>query len=166
MFLKKTTPFHIVSCLTVFILLLSPDLSWGAEKVPTKPSKQDKCPVCGMFVYKYPEWVGQIVFKDGSYAFFDGAKDLFKYYFNLKKYNPQKTRADIESISVTEYYDIQPVAAQSAWFVVGSDVYGPMGKELIPVSNETGAREFLKDHKGKRILRFKEITPSILEKLD
>ena len=62
------------------------------DPAPVKPDKKEKCPVCGMFVYKYPDWVGEIIFNDGSTAFFDGAKDLFKYYFDLKKYNPGKTR--------------------------------------------------------------------------
>ena len=41
-----------------------------------------------MFVKKYPDWTSQILFKDGSYAVFDGAKDMFKYYLGLKKFNP------------------------------------------------------------------------------
>ncbi len=119
-----------------------------------------------MFVYKYPDWVGKIVFKDGSLAFFDGAKDLFKYYFNLKKYNPGKTIKDIAAIYVTEYYEMKIVEAGSAFFVVGSDVYGPMGKELIPFVNKADAGEFKKDHKGKRILRFEDINPGVIKKLD
>ena len=42
---------------------------------------KDKCPVCGMFVAKYPGFLAQIQFRDGSIAFFDGPKDFFKYYF-------------------------------------------------------------------------------------
>jgi hypothetical protein len=49
-----------------------------------------------MFVAKYPDWLAQMVFKDGSSAHFDGAKDMFKYLFNLKKYNPSKTTEDIQ----------------------------------------------------------------------
>ena len=133
---------------------------------PLKPDKKEKCPVCGMFIYKYPDWVGEIIFKDGSTAFFDGAKDLFKYYFDLKKYNPGKTKQDIAVIYVTEYYDLKPVDAQKAFFVMGSDVYGPMGRELIPFLTKEDAAEFKKDHKGTRILVFEQITPSVIRKLD
>ncbi|RJR42064.1 MAG: nitrous oxide reductase accessory protein NosL [Desulfobacteraceae bacterium] len=150
----------------VFLLLLLVGLSRGADVAPREPSKQDKCPVCGMFVYKFPEWTAQITFKDGTVVFFDGAKDLFKYYFDLKKYSPRKTKADIRVVYVTEYYAIKPVVAQDASFVIGSDVYGPMGRELIPIGTAEGAREFLKDHKGKRILRFDEITPAVIDKLE
>lgn len=133
---------------------------------PFPVSKKDKCPVCGMFVYKYPDWVGEVIFKDGSVFFFDGAKDLFKYIFNLKKYNPGKTRDDIHVIYVTEYYDMKMIKVQEAFFVIGSDVYGPMGRELIPFVSEEDAGVFMKDHKGRGILTFEDVTPAIIKKLD
>jgi len=153
---------------TVAILICTMVISVATaeEKHPIQPSKKDKCPVCGMFVYKYPDWVGEIIFKDGSTAFFDGPKDLFKYYFNLKKYNPEKTIKDITAIYVTEYYDMEIIDAKTAVFVIGSDVYGPMGRELIPFVNKSDAEGFKKDHKGKRILRFEDIKPGIIKKLD
>jgi len=98
--------------------------------------------------------------------FFDGAKDLFKYYFNLKKYRPGKNKGDIAALYVKEYYDMEMIDARKAFFVTGSDVYGPMGHELIPLNTEEDARTFMKDHRGKRILRFEEITPKVIEKLD
>ena len=150
----------------LLIGLIMSSLAVSDENQPLKPSKKDKCPVCGMFVYKYPDWVGQIIFKDGSTSFFDGAKDLFKYYFNLQKYNPEKTTKDIAAIYVTEYYDMKIIDAKTAFFVVGSDVYGPMGRELIPFVSKSDAEAFKKDHKGQRILRFEDITPGIVKKLD
>ena len=59
-----------------------------------------------MFVAKYPDFLAEIIFKDGSTFFFDGTKDMFKYYFNLKKYNPSKKLEDIDSIYVTDYYSL------------------------------------------------------------
>jgi nitrous oxide reductase accessory protein NosL len=138
----------------------------AAGKGPIKPSSKDKCPVCGMFVAKYPDWVGEIIFKDGSVAFFDGPKDLFKYYFNLKEYNPNKARGDIEAIYVTEYYDVKLIDAYTAYFVMGSEVFGPMGRELIPLVNRDDAGEFMRDHKGRKILTFEAVKPSDIEKLD
>jgi len=133
---------------------------------PVRPSKDDKCPVCGMFVAKYPDWVGEIKFDDGTVAFFDGAKDLFKYYFNLKKYAPAKSEKDIAAIYVTEYYNMELIDAHSAFYVVGSDVYGPMGKELIPFNNKEDAEQFMKDHRGEKILQFQDVTLSVIGTLD
>ena len=152
--------------IAIIILVLSFEVALAAEIKPLQAGKKDKCPVCGMFVYKYPDWVGEIIFKDGSSAFFDGAKDLFKYYFNLKKYNSKKTKDDVAVIYVTEYYDMKLIDAKSGFFVIGSDVYGPMGKELIPFVSKTDAEEFQKDHKGMRILKFEDIKPAVIKKLD
>ena len=44
---------------------------------PQMPEKKDRCPICGMFVAPYPDWIATIVFKDDSQVFFDGCKDLF-----------------------------------------------------------------------------------------
>ncbi len=146
--------------------LMAGDMAFALDPLPAKPSKKDKCPVCGMFVYKYPDWVGRIVFNDGETVFFDGAKDLFKYYFNLKKYRPDKTKKDINAVYVTEYYDLKPLHAETAFFVIGSDVYGPMGRELVPFATKEDAAQFKKDHNGVHVLEFKEINPSIIKKLD
>ena len=150
----------------ILICLFSAGLVLALDPAPMKPSKKDKCPVCGMFVYKYPDWVGEVVFQDGSVAFFDGAKDLFKYYFKLKKFNPGKTQKNIAAIYVTEYYDLKLMDARKASFVIGSDVYGPMGRELIPFFTTEDAEEFKSDHKGTRILTFLEVTPAVIRKSD
>ena len=138
----------------------------AAEKGMPKPQAKDKCPVCGMFVAKYPDWISAVVFKDGSRAFFDGTKDMFKYLFDLKRYTPLKKKEDIEGIWVLDYYALSPIPAQKAWFVAGSDVYGPMGRELIPLGKESGAKEFFQDHKGQKIIKFFEVTPEIIKALD
>ena len=58
------------------------------------------------------------------------------------------------------------IDGREAFYVLGSDVYGPMGKELIPFEKETEARGFLKDHGGRSILRYREVTPAVLKLLD
>jgi len=130
-----------------------------------KPKDKDKCPVCGMFVYKYPDWVAEILFKDGTYAVFDGAKDLFKYLLDASGPGG-KRRQDMRGIIVTDYYAVRPVDAEQAFYVLGSDTYGPMGKELVPFERQQDAQEFLKDHQGKRIIRFRDVTPGILQELE
>jgi nitrous oxide reductase accessory protein NosL len=117
-------------------------------------------------VAKYPDWVGEIIYKDETAVFFDGAKDLFKYFFHKKKYNPKKNRADIAAVYVTEYYDLTFMNAYDAYYVMGSDVYGPMGRELIPFKNEAEAKEFMKDHQGEKIVKFKDVTPTLVAALD
>jgi copper chaperone NosL len=153
----------------IFTLALALTLSFpvsAAEKQFPKPSPKDKCPVCGMFVAKYPDWITVIRFQGGAMVFFDGVKDMFKYYFDLKKYAPSKKVSDIDTIQVTNYYDLTSINGFEAFYVVGSDVYGPMGRELIPFAKEEDAKEFLKDHKGKLLLKFKEAAPALIKTLD
>lgn len=128
-----------------------------AEAKPVPMPKSAKCPVCGMFVEKYKEWIAQVVFADGASAFFDGPKDMFRYYFNVSRFDRSRKQADISAIFVTEYYSTKPMDARKAWFVTGSDVFGPMGSELVPVDSEARAREFMKDHAGKKVLRFADV---------
>jgi nitrous oxide reductase accessory protein NosL len=131
-----------------------------------KPAARDKCPVCGMFVAKYPDWVMVIQFRDGSPAFFDGTKDMFKYLFDLKRYAPSKKTGDIRDIWVKDYYQLSFIDARKAWYIIGSDIYGPMGKELIPLEHEADARAFQNDHQGKKILKFSEITREVIKTLE
>ncbi|MGB5985187.1 MAG: nitrous oxide reductase accessory protein NosL [Desulfobacterales bacterium] len=157
--------YKILAGVMLALFLFNPG-TWSADTLPVKPSERDKCPVCGMFVAKYPDWVAQVVFEDASRYFFDGAKDLFKFYFNLKKYAPSQTREKIAGIYVTEYYDMALIDARQAIFVIGSDVYGPMGRELIPLKTEADAQQFADDHRGKQQVRFAEITTHLIDGLD
>ena len=136
-----------------------------AESTSPTPPKE-KCPVCGMFVAMFADWNARIEFKGSTFATFDGAKDMFKYYLNLKKYNPSKTQNDITAISVKDYYSTTSIDARKAFYVIWGDVYGPMGHEPIPFEKEADAKRFLKEHKGKKILRFKEINPKLIVSLD
>jgi len=141
-------------------LLLAFSLSTAAAFEPKMPGPRDRCPVCGMFVAKYPEWIATIVLKDGEQLFFDGAKDMFRYYFDLP--SEKVTREDITGIYVTEYYSARYAPADEVLFVLGTDVYGPMGAELIPVRGRQHAETFMKDYSGNRILIFDEVTPDML----
>jgi nitrous oxide reductase accessory protein NosL len=147
------------------LLLGTASVAGDALDLP-KPGPKDTCPVCGMFVAKYPEWIATVVYTDGHAHHFDGAKDLFKYLLDLARWAPGHRAEDIRAIGVTEYYGLDLIPAREAWYVIGSDVLGPMGHELIPLATEADAQEFRGDHKGVRILRFDQVTLDLLEGLD
>lgn len=156
--------YRVILGVVVWLFLMAVVSSAGEAGPVISPT--DKCPVCGMFVAKYPDFVARLVFKDGSYAFFDGVKDMLKYYFEPSKYTGGKPPAEVAAVAVTDYYSLTLIDGLAAYYVVGSDVYGPMGKELIPFKDEDAAKEFLKDHAGKAILSFKDIRPETLVGLD
>lgn len=152
--------------LLVLVLIIDAVILQGvaSAKEFIAPTPKDNCPVCGMFVAKYKKWVAEIVFKDGSYVVFDGCKDMFKYYFNMAKYTKKKSRDDIAEIYVTEYYTLKIHKASDVLFIVGSDVLGPMGHELIPVKGEDASKIFMIGHSGDKAFRFDEIRAADIPK--
>ena len=151
-----------------FIIWLYLVCATAAYAVDTAPvaGEKDKCPVCGMFVAPYPGWTGVIVLKDLSALFFDGPKDLFTFYNNVGKYSPGRSRSDISAVWVKDYYALTAIDGMKAFYVIGSDVLGPMGKELVPFMKEPDAAIFLQDHKGSKTLRFGDITPQVMKSLE
>jgi len=131
----------------------------NAMKVP----EGAKCPVCGMFVSKYPKWAAMIEV-NGHKHYFDGVKDMMKYYIFDGDF--PYDRKKITQIEVTDFYTLEAIPARFAWFVYDSDLYGPMGRELIPFGTEEAAKNFMADHGGKKIVRFKDITPRMVMALD
>ncbi len=130
--------------------------------------KEDKCPVCGMFVYKYPKWAAKLEFvkhEHKHYYVFDGVKDMIKFVHNPKKYNEHEKMTE-QKLLVTDYYTQYAIDGKEAFYVVGSDTLGPMGNELIPFKYEEDAKIFLKDHQGTSIFKFSEITSELICKLD
>ena len=140
-----------------------------AEAAPIElpaPGPRDICPVCGMFVAKYPEWVATVLYADGHADHFDGAKDFFKYLKDMPKYANGRSADAITGMGVTDYYSIARIAAQGALYAVGSDVLGPMGHELVPLATEADAADYMADHKAKRLVTFDAVTPELLAALD
>jgi len=128
-----------------------------AKKAKITAPQDAKCPVCGMFVAKFPRWTAEIELKNGKKLYFDGAKDMFKYIF-LKK-------PDASKILVNDYYHQVAIDAKKAFFVVGSDELGPMGNELIPFESKSEAKTFLKEHIGKKVLSFSQINSEVIKGL-
>ncbi len=127
--------------------------------VPTKA----KCPVCGMFVSKYPKWAGYME-HDGNKYYFDGVKDMMKYYIFDGDF--PYDRSKISKMTVSDYYTLEEIAAKEAFYVLDSDVFGPMGRELIPFKSKKSAQTFMADHNGKSMVRFDEITDKMVMALD
>ena len=125
-----------------------------AERI--RPPEGARCPVCGMLIGKNSQWATMIKTSKEE-LYFDGVKDMMKYYFEKGKKDDQ--------IYVSDYYKLNKIDARTAYYVTGSNVLGPMGNELIPFANEEDAKTFAKDHGGKQIVKFDEITTLLVERL-
>jgi copper chaperone NosL len=118
--------------------------------------KDEKCPVCGMFVAPHDQWLAQIIAAKQKPLIFDGVKDMMAYYFNSAAYGGSVDLSNAE-IWVRNYYTLDYIDGRTAYYVIGSDVRGPMGDELIPFATKAEAENFKEDHSGSAVLRFEEI---------
>jgi len=141
-------------------------LSNGSMKSGSKhmnvPSEA-KCPVCGMYVSKYPKWAAHME-HDGKNYYFDGVKDMMKYYIFDGDFPYDRTH--ISEMTVSDYYTIEEIPAKEAFYVLDPDVFGPMGHELIPFKSQGNAKTFMSEHHGKAIVKFDEITDKMVMALD
>lgn len=149
----------------VLFFVIAADTGNGAGPAAGEPvHKKSRCPVCGMFVAKYPQWWAQVTMSDGSAQVFDGVKDMIAYCFAPQQFGAAVGNM-VAEIFVKDYYSQKWIDGKKAVYVMGSDVYGPMGHELVPFGSQAGAESFFKDHHGKKIYRFAEITPDVIAAL-
>lgn len=160
--MQKSTKGWRILIVFFFVVLLLPSMvvAQPSDKIPAN----SRCAVCGMFVAKYPNWITRIVQEGQPPLYFDGVKDMMVYYFHPENYDGHKVKATAK-ILVQDYYTLSWIDGRKAYYVGGSDVYGPMGNELVPFSSEDAAKSFLADHKGKKILSFDQVTEQYIESL-
>lgn len=149
----------------VLLALLASPLATSAAAVPAADSKTH-CGVCGMFVQRHPDWLAVLELESAPAQFFCGPKDLFKFLHFPGRYLPDIPRKTIRAIHLKDYYSLEVIDGKAAYFVIGSDVRGPMGNDLVPFARREDAEGFLQDHAGRRLLSFAEITPALLRELE
>ena len=115
-----------------------------------------RCAHCGMYADVAPRWAAEAILEDGETLRFDTPKCLFGH---TSGPGAPRTRAR----KVTEYYSQRLVPIEMVLFVVGSDLVGPMGKDLVPVESSRAAA-FVHDHGG-RTVEFDDVGAPLLETL-
>jgi nitrous oxide reductase accessory protein NosL len=153
--------------LAIVIILAGISTSMAAESRVAELFAVDettRCPVCGMFVHKYPQWLTQVRLSDGTVAAFDGVKDMLAYLFEPERYGAAAGSV-VEEVVVKDYYSLEWIDGRHAFYVVGSDILGPMGHELIPFAERAAADNFLADHHGREIVPFAAISREMVDSL-
>jgi nitrous oxide reductase accessory protein NosL len=118
--------------------------------------QRPRCAWCGMFADTSPAFRAGATAADGKPVHFDSPRCLMQWLASDRG-------RGAEAPWVTEYYGQRKAPAAFCWYVVGSDVIGPMGPDLIPLADELSARRFADEHGGRRVLRFDEIDAAALE---
>lgn len=114
-----------------------------------------RCALCGMRV-DGSGLVAGAAGADGATLAFDSAKCLFRY---------RLTHADIRDAWVTDYYARTHRPIEGTFFVLGSDVHGAMGPDLIALASREDADRFSREHHGTSVLTLDQVTRAVVEAL-
>ena len=138
--------------------------SQAAVEQPRVIPENVSCGKCGMYPAKYPRWQSEIIFKDGSMTPFDGCKCMFNFLFAMGEYDKMHSSDDVTVAWVKDFNSGSWINAEDAYYVVGSNMMGPMGKELIPFADQDAAVKFHQEQGGD-MMKYAEISPDILKSL-
>ncbi len=182
---RKNASFKILGIMiAAFVSMLFPPVLSAADflRLPdgSEVDLAAKCPVCGMVIggtdgqgasvtFKEGHVAGfhgvaAAVFKDGHVVGFEGARCLFIY-----NSVPQNYNVDVKNIArqfVTDFTTKKMMDLSKAFLVLGSNVKGPMGYELIPFSSKEEAAKFAAENDGKWIAQLHEVARSIEDQQD
>ena len=116
-------------------------------------SSEERCKNCGMKIDPKSAWTARLVAPDGTLVSFDTPRCA------LTSWRSGKTQA--KALRVQEYYDRVWRDAVEVRFVIGGDVLGPMGPDLVPVDGPRAAK-FVQDHGADRALPIDQVTMEVL----
>ena len=123
-------------------------------KIVEPVDNQDICPVCDMYPARYPKNKCQLKTKDGEIVHFCSTQCLFEYLKNSLKYSNKVVKPVL--IWVIDYKTGSWIYGKNAFYIVGSNEQGPMGKEAFPFMNKATAEEFASLKNG-QVLQFSEV---------
>ena len=135
----------------------------AARAVPA----QARCPVCGMFPARAPEWAAQAIFEQGDAHFFDSPLSLFMYLQDAPRYHPGRAAPAIAAQYVSDS-GAGPGAwldARSAWYVHGSNARGPMRAGNLPAFATQEAAQAFARRRGGRVLGYAEVDRDLIASL-
>jgi copper chaperone NosL len=127
----------------------------------------DECHLCGMLITRFDGPKGELFRKETGEKVlkFCSTLDLFSYYLDPENkrnvaqiFVHDMSKMPWGSNSIDDKYFID---AKSAWYVVGSEKKGAMGKTLASFSLQIDAQAFAKEFGGK-VITFADINNDVL----
>ncbi|MFB6068400.1 MAG: nitrous oxide reductase accessory protein NosL [Halobacterium sp.] len=155
----------------------------GTAPDPVTLDDRDTCDVCGMVIPKHPGPSAEIFYADhrpaghDNPARFDSTWEAFKFDFDRGDWTRRafyvtdyssvdyEVRTDDGQRLISTHPQASAFAdAHDVTFVVGSEVVGAMGRDLIGFGNRGDAESF-RDEYGGDLATFDEVTPSMIASL-
>ncbi len=137
------------------LLILATGCSGAGPRKAFTIEVHKECPLCGMIPARYPQFHCQLVLKNGDYVAFDSATGLLTYLLF-----PDKTGMEPGKVSQVYFKDYVTEAwipSDQTYFVVGSEIMGPMGIEFLAVDSEENALAVKRQEKGELIIQYQQI---------
>ncbi|MFY9942063.1 MAG: nitrous oxide reductase accessory protein NosL [Desulfobacterales bacterium] len=128
-------------------------------KIVLPADGRDECPVCQMFPARYPRHQCQVIGAEGRVHHFCSTQCLFEFLKNPAAYG-EDVRAPFWTW-VRDFASGEWISAETAYFVVGSRILGPMGFEALPFGRRAHAQLFAQTNGG-RVLGFRAVRPDQL----
>ena len=136
----------------------------AARAVPAEA----RCPVCGMFPARAPEWAAQVIFTQGEAHFFDSPLSLFMYLHDVARYSPGRSMQDIAAVYAHDSArrdDAAWIDARSAFYVHGSNAKGPMRAGNLPAFATQEAAQAFAQRRGGQVLAFRQVDAALVATL-
>jgi len=117
---------------------------------------------------KEPKWVAKIETRGGKRVYFSSPKSMFEFYFRPGKWFDVgiKSERDFSQIVVTDYVTGKAIDGESAYYIYGSRAISPAGDDLVAIGGKEEADKFAKEYGGKRVLKFDEVSDSLIRLLN
>ena len=145
------------------------DRASGLPLHAARPVPADvRCPVCGMFPARAPEWAAQVIFAQGEAHFFDSPLSLFMYLHDVARYSPGRSVQDIAAAYVHDSArrdDAAWIDARSAFYVHGSNAKGPMRAGNLPAFATQEAAQAFAQRRGGQVLAFRQVDAALVATL-
>jgi copper chaperone NosL len=129
------------------------------QEASNKITANTRCQTCGMPSQEYPKWQVKHL-KNQVESYFCSPRCMFV--------AATKTPTNIslqDTIWAVDYYEQKKIDALQAFYVINSDITGPMGHDFVPFATQNAAQDFLQEHKGTKIVTFKDVTPDMITTL-
>jgi nitrous oxide reductase accessory protein NosL len=135
-----------------------------SENGNPNPTADDRCPMCAMRVADHPQWVGAIELKNGDTFYTCSVRCTLATSMNTETFLGVP-KNEVSRVRVPQYLEKgKSLDAETAWYVVDSDVRGPMGLALLPAATQEEAGVIVTRHKGRALPR-SEVTMAVLKDL-
>ncbi|MGL4409288.1 MAG: nitrous oxide reductase accessory protein NosL [Zoogloea sp.] len=138
----------------------------AADLSPKPVERNARCPVCGMYPSRTPQWMAQIVFNDQTASSFDSPLDLFRFLNNMVLFDKTHKPADVGAVWVADYQSKAWIDARKAFFVLGSKAPGPMGESNLPAFTTRDQAQAFTQSQGGKVLTFGDITREVIKSLN